>query len=430
MVNRDRNENEYNRRRAINERNLNMSYIVIASVVALLLVIDYIFLSRQGTFSWISFIENIAGNLMGVLAAFLIFDVIHDKLAKESQADIVSDQILKTLLEQRGIDALDDELKRTFISASLKSVDSDKEAAEEISVKLEEYLDKNADRENVIKHIDMYSFRQRKQFINENVQSLLENSEAAEMVENFVNRYIKENRDLRIRSSFEYKFELREMIPNAYQVFKHCDEYFFVEETLTFQWLYLTETANNLKNNRVAIAFAYNNQRLDSLLRDSDCVFAENLDIKQEDRAYFINLTPEERKASFVSIFKPHLSIDGNKGSVVEVNADADGIAVIFELDYNTQIMSHLVDIVFDMPKLWNSVIEVALTEPTKDPKITLSYTGDNMNVEMHSFLSESKETTWDEAHIEDVGLYRIVLNDTWVFPRSGVVFTVNNKEN
>ena len=117
MVNRDRNENEYNRRRAINERNLNMSYIVIASVVALLLVIDYIFLSRQGTFSWISFIENIAGNLMGVLAAFLIFDVIHDKLAKESQADIVSDQILKTLLEQRGIDALDDELKRTFISA-------------------------------------------------------------------------------------------------------------------------------------------------------------------------------------------------------------------------------------------------------------------------------------------------------------------------
>lgn len=276
----------------------------------------------------------------------------------------------------------------------------------------------------------MYSFRQRKQFINENVQSLLENSEAAEMVENFVNRYIKENRDLRIRSSFEYKFELREMIPNAYQVFKHCDEYFFVEETLTFQWLYLTETANNLKNNRVAIAFAYNNQRLDSLLRDSDCVFAENLDIKQEDRAYFINLTPEERKASFVSIFKPHLSIDGNKGSVVEVNADADGIAVIFELDYNTQIMSHLVDIVFDMPKLWNSVIEVALTEPTKDPKITLSYTGDNMNVEMHSFLSESKETTWDEAHIEDVGLYRIVLNDTWVFPRSGVVFTVNNKEN
>lgn len=429
MVIRDTNESEYNRRREANKRNLNMSYIVIASIVALLLVIDYIFLSRQGNFSWISFVENVAGNLMGVLAAFLIFDIIHDKLAKESQADILSDQILKTLLEQQGIDALNDELKRSFISASLKSLDSDKEAAEEISVKLEEYLDKGAEREIAIKHIDMYSFRQRKQFINTNVHSLLDNPDAAAMVENFVDRYIKENQDLRIRSSFEYKFELRETLPIAYDVFKHCNEYFFVEETLTFQWSYLTEQANNLKKNRVAIAFAYNNQKLDSLLRNSDCVFRENLDIHKEDAEYFTNLTPEERKSSFITIFKPHLSIDGNRGRVVEVNADADGIAVIFELEHNQELMKHTVDIVFDMPKLWNSVIEVALTEPTKDPKITMSYAGDNMNVDMYSFLSESKETAWDEVHIEDLGLYRIVLNDTWVFPRSGVIFTINKKE-
>ena len=422
-------ENDNNQRRKANERSLNMSYAIISLIVIVLLIVDYLFLSREGSFSWLGFIENIAGNLMGVLAAFLIFDIIHDKLSKESQADMISDHILKTLLEQQGIDALNDDLKRSFISASLKSLDPDKAAAEEISAKLEEYLDKGAAREVAINHIEKCSYRQRKEFINVNIQSLLKNPEEASMMENFVDKYINEGQNLRIRSSFEYKFELRETLPASYKVLAHCDDYFFVEETLTFNWVYLTDAANNLKKKHVSIAFAYDNKTLDLLLRNSDCIFTENLDIHKEDVEYFINLAPEDRKTQFISIFKPHLSIDGIRGEVVEVNAGEDGIAVIFEVGHDQNVLEHTVDIVFDMPKQWNSVLEVALTEPTKDPKITLSYSGDRMNVDMYSFLSESKETSWDEAHIEDVGIYRIVLNDTWVFPRSGVIFTVNNKE-
>lgn len=426
MGTKDSNESEYNRRRAANERNLNMSYVLIAAIVMILLIIDYVFLSRDGDFSWLGFIENIAGNLMGVLAAFLIFDIIHDKLAKESQADMVSDQILRTLLEQQGIDALNDDLKRTFITASLKALDADKEAAEAISMKLKDYLDKGAEREEAIRHIDMYSFKQRREFINTNVRSLLDNPDAYSMVENFLDKYIREERNLRVRSSFEYKFELRETLPRTYEVLSGHKDYFFVEETLTFKWLYLTEAANNLKKNRISIAFSYNNQKLDDLLRDSDCIFSENLDIHKEDVEYFKKLEPAQRKEEFVKIFKPHLSIDGNKGSVDEVNADDDGMVVIFDVRHNQELLKHTVDIVFDMPKRWNSLLEIALTEPTKNPRITMSYPGDRMKVEMYSFLSESKETTWDEAHIDDVGIYRIILNDTWVFPRSGVIFTVD----
>ncbi len=422
-------DREYNQRRAANERNMKLSYLLITAIVLVLLLVDFVFLSRDGKFSWIGFIENIAGNLMGVLAAFLIFDIIHDKLAKESQADQISDQILRTLLEQQGIDALDDDLKRTFISASLKSLDADKEAAEEISSKLKEYLDRNAQLDAAIQHIDMFSYMQRKKFINTNVESMMDHDDASSMIKNFLDKYIKQNQDLRIRSSFEYKFELREVLPMAYDVFKHRKDYFFVEETLTFKWVYLTKEANNLDKNDISIAFACSNEKLDSLLRDSDCIFTENLDIHQEDLQYFINLDETMRKEQFIQIFKPHLSIDGNKGRVKEVNANEEGIVVIFEVEHNREAMEHAVDIVFDMPKMWNTIIEIALTDPTKDPRISLSYPGDDMKVDMYSFLSEGEETSWDEAYIEDIGIYRIVLNDTWVFPRSGVVFMVSNKE-
>ena len=410
-------ENEHSRRRAANRRNMTMSYVVIAAIVVAFLALEYVFLSRNSGFSFMQFLEEVAGNLMGVLAAFLIFDIIHDKLAKEAQADEISEHILKTLLEQDGIEALNDDLKRNFISGSLKSLDYDPEASEVISETLKDYLNKNAERSDVLEKIEMYSFKQRKEFIHENVKSLIGNEDACGMIGNFIDHYIQENQNLRIRSSFEYNFELRETLPKVYGIFKHCEDYFFVEETLTFQWVYLTEAANNLRKNRVSIAFAFNNQRLDALLRDSDCIFTENLEIHKDDVEYFVNLDPQERMEQFVSVFKPHLSIDGNKGQIVEVRAEEEGLVVIFEVEHDQDLMSNKVDIVFDMPQKWDTLLEVALTDPTKDPKITMHYPGDHMKVEMYSFLSESKETTWEEAHIDDVGLYRIMLNDTWVFP-------------
>ena len=78
------------------------------------------------------------------------------------------------------------------------------------------------------------------------------------------------------------------------------------------------------------------------------------------------------------------------------------------------------------MPKLWQGVLEVALVDPTRNPKISIDYPEDLMHVDMYSFLNKGDDTSYDNTHIEDNGMYRVVLNNTWVFPVSGVMFTIN----
>lgn len=426
------------KRRKANQKNIDLSYVIVGVIVLVLILFDYIILSGLDSFSWSEFVKNITGNLMGVLAAFLIFDIVHDKLAKDSYADEVSEQILQTLLEQQGIDALNEELKRKFITASLKSLDSDSEASAEITTALEEYLNKNAERTQFLEKLEYFSEEQKKKFVTSNVISIVDDTDVASMINNFMRNYLVKNNNCRIRNSFEYKFELRDTLPTAFSDLKHKDDYFFVEETLTYDIKYLTEEMNNVNTDRVSIGFAYDNKNLDKFLRDnqinqmgdvlSNCLFRESLDIEQEDMDYFSSLPAQELKDKFCQMFKPHLSIDGKAGELVDVSAYEYGIVAEFKVGHDVKAMAHTIDMVFDMPKKWGGILEVALVDPTRNPRIALSYSGDNMQVEMYSFLNKNDDTSYENTHIDDIGIYRIILNDTWVYPLSGIVFTIDKK--
>lgn len=412
-------------------------------IVIAFLLIDYVILSDINGFTWQDFLKDVVGNLMGVMGAFVIFDIIHDKLSKDSYADEVSEQILDTLLDQDGIEALDPKLKRKFVSASLQSLDQDKEAASEIAEAIENYLSENADRAEVLARIDTYSNRQKEAFVRSNISSIVKDPFAADMVNDFLDSYLKRDNDCRLRTNFSYQFILSANLPDEYACLKQRTDYFLVHEMLTYEVKFLTEKMNNLKteNGIVCIGFPYDNSSLDKFLRDSipnqqqdeefgNCVFRESLCINPEDIEYFSGLSSEELKQQFAKMFKPHLSIDGNSGELNSVEAYPYGIIAKFKFEDRVAAKPendiHTVDIVFYMPKLWQGVLEVALVDPTRNPKISIDYPEDLMHVDMYSFLNKGDDTSYDNTHIEDNGMYRVVLNNTWVFPVSGVMFTIN----
>lgn len=441
MDNNDLKQEELRRkRRAANRRNINLSYGIVMAIVIGFLLVDYIILSDIEAFTWRDFLNDIVGNLMGVMGAFVIFDIIHDKLSKDSYADEVSEHILDTLLSQNGIEALDENLKRKFVSASLVSLDSDKEAGAEIADSVEKYLTGNSDREKVLELLDEFSNKKKEEYIYSNVKSIIKDSDSFDMLQNFLDGYLKKNYDCRLRTSFSYEFILSTNLSDVYDCFNNKNDYFLVQEMVTYQIKYLTQEANNLKgkDGEISLGFSYDNKSLDKLLRDGktdlqedkECIFRESLCLNAEEIAYFNNLSSDELLDLFQKMFKPHLTIDGDECSLKSVKSNDYGIIAKFKIDEKRIIELekdiHNVDIVFYMPKLWNGVLEVALVDPTKNPKISINYPEDSMHVDMYSFLNKSDDISYDHTHIEDNGMYRIILNDSWVFPVSGIVFAIN----
>ena len=439
MENEDRIKALRDRQKKLNKKNIDMSYLVVVVLVIILIIIDYFVLDAMGGFSLAEFLKETIGNLMGVLAAFLIFDIIHDKMAKDSYALEVSERILETLFDQEGMEALDDEVKKKFIFASLVSVDKDKEAAGQIAKELELYLQGGRSRAFVLDKINMLTEQQKYKFVESNVKSIASDRDISNMIQNFLANYLVGELDCKIRTSFEYNIVLRRLPENNFNVLKRRDDYYMVEETITYKVKYPTEALNNTKSSQICIGFAYDNKNLDKLLRNrqvdhvgdplKNCIFRESLDINPEDAAYFTSLSPEELKECFQDMFKLHLSIDGKAGEVSSVSAAAYGVVVEFTVGHDGTKMEHSVDMAFAMPRKWNSQLEVVFVDPTRNPRISLNYDGETMRVEMFSFLDKGEDTSYENTHTEDIGIYRVALNDTWVYPVSGVLFTIDRKE-
>lgn len=82
--------------RKMARENINLGYVVLYIVVILIVVVGELLLFLFGDFSAGDLFKDAIGNLMGVLAAFLIFDIAHEKMSKDSYASEVSEQILDT----------------------------------------------------------------------------------------------------------------------------------------------------------------------------------------------------------------------------------------------------------------------------------------------------------------------------------------------
>lgn len=101
-----------------------------------------------------------------------------------------------------------------------------------------------------------------------------------------------------------------------------------------------------------------------------------------------------------------------------------------FEIDFDHRetVCEHAISIYFKMPRLWNTYFEVTLVDPTRAPHIKLKYKPADMDVTMYSYLNKDTQTNVG-ACIERAGLYDIAIRDEWVYPKSGVVFSIKKKQ-
>ncbi len=391
--------------RKMARENINLGYVVLYIVVILIVVVGELLLFLFGDFSAGDLFKDAIGNLMGVLAAFLIFDIAHEKMSKDSYASEVSEQILDTLMYHREA-------------------------------------------------IDMYAADQKKIFVKAFIESIVKDPDGSDMINNFLNHYLLTTkdfdslsyiteRDCRIRTGFSYRFVLETNRTKAFGDLKSDpddDPYFYVQEELDYTVKYFTPKGSNLDSEYVKVAFVYDNALLDLFFRESaegsdkemmaNCIFRENLDIDEIDRAYFKGLGQEELTAAVKRMFRPCVRIDGINGTIEKVEVGQVGgrdcgLVITFRVGHDRMAMTHDVNIIFHMPKRWNTALEVGLVEPTKNPRISVSYNEDTMDVDMFSFLNKGESTAYENTAEGENGVFSISLNDEWVFPVSGVLFVV-----
>ena len=257
------NAHDSEQKKKINKQNKKLGYILLYATVLILIILGEIFLFvSDPDASLMDLLKDTVGNLMGVLAAFLVFDIAHEWMSKESYASEISEQILDTLMyHPEAMELYENDQKKVFVNAFIGSIVNDKDAAEMIENHLETYL------------LTPEDFKQKS--------------------------YLTAG-DCRIKTAFSYRFVLETERTQAFQALRtdaSRDPYFYVQEELNYTVKYLDPKGNNMNSEFVKIGLIYDNGGLDAFLRGSkngedeklfsNCIFREMLDIRSVDRAIF-----------------------------------------------------------------------------------------------------------------------------------------------
>ncbi len=379
------NKNEKNKKKKLST----LPATLILILIALFLVFaGYMYLSLKNGYTADDLIDNIVGNLIGVLGAFLLFDIIYNKLTQDEYAEEVSQHITKTLMgDPETLDVFNESDKHNFLESTIRSIAKDEDI------------------------VDM----------------LMGN----------MDRYLNRTDFTRVRTHFTYVISLSTDFPKVYADFPGVSEekYFYVQENFHFDIKYLSDNYEKLSTNEVKIGFSFDKMSLDGGLLEngddpefSDCIFNENLDITKQAVSYLKGLTKEELTTKFEEMFTAVLKIDNIAGELIDVDLKPTGIVAKYKSSHDTKIGTHSVKVIFHMPKLWNSIFEVTLVDPTKSPQITFDYMPGKMNVDMYSYLNKESEAN-DGAYELQNGIYDVSVKDEWIYPKSGIVFHVTKLE-
>lgn len=361
------------------------STLVVLLISLFITVVGYIYLAVVRDFTFPDLVESVVGNLLGVFAAFILFDIAYNMLTAKESAREVSQHITKTLMgDPDTLDAFSEEDKRKFIESTVKSIVNDEDCTD--------------------------------------------------MVSDSINRLLDLAHESRVRTEFRYNIIATTEFSSNYANFPGVAEnkYFYVEEKFDYTVKSLTGKVKNFENNRIKIGFSFEKKILDYGLNEtatfhpdlSECIFNESLEITSEAQLYLAKLSAKELKDVFVKLFTPVLSIDGKKCEISEVSMSDTSLIAGFFTDFDETSSEHAVRLVFHMPRLWNSLFEIAIIDPTRNPQISFDYNPDKMNVTMYSFL-DKKDSSNSDANESRNGLFDIDIRNKWIYPKSGIVFDV-----
>ncbi len=356
----------------------------------LIIVVGYFYLANKYDYDLDSLVHDIIGNLIGVLAAFILFDIVYNKLTQDAYSKDVSKQITKTLMgDSDTLNVFTDEDKKSFLASTVSSITKD--------------------------------------------------DDCTEMILDNINKYVDTKKLSRIRKSFRYVITLTHPLPREYDELPGSldQAYYLIQENLEFESKYYTDNFEGLSNKEVKIGFAFNKKSLDGGLLESHkeadfskCIFNEDLKVTQ-DALQYLQDAFEKDKQQFIELYDKLFSfilrIDGQLGELKDINFYEDGMIATYYVDYDCSLNEHSVKIIFHMPRLWNTIFEVTLIDPTNSPQITFDYMPSEMNVSAYSYLN--KNTSSNQDALEDKnGLFDISIKNEWIYPKSGVVFHVKKK--
>lgn len=317
-------------------------------------------------------IEDIISNILGILPPMLIFNFIYEYLTKDHIADEISEQITKTLLG-------------------------------------------NSD------SIEGFNTKDKIRFVKNTIGSLV-GQDSAEMVNAVVEPYI--TNQYNIRTFFKYTIILRDYSES--ELFS-SDEYMKIYENFKYKKKYIGEGS---LPEQLHIAFIYKNHELDLALRNRKYIFQENLSVAEKELNALIALSDEEKLRFVKNEMCISMYIDERVAEIKNVTIDESGIDIEYESHHDKGIDSHSIEINFAMPQLKGyGEFLVSITEPTYSPIIQLSYPESTMNVTAFSFLNDGDESSVEQA-THNIGNYEFCIRDRWIYPMSGVVFMISDKDN
>lgn len=382
-----KNKNKKPSRDKMRKDNIKKSYWILYTTTIIFLVI----VGSINIFVFKESLEDIAKDLItelfGILIAFLIFDIFNEKLTRDSYSEDISSNILNTLLGHPEI-------------------------------------------------FETFNQEQRNKYILSNVKASVQDDDVAEMVSNQCLDYLTKKNFDKIKTDFDYKIEVFDKLPKKFDNFSNSDEYLYIQEALSYNVRHLT-SKNPFSNKSLYIGLVFNNKILDDILRDTtndellkQCIFRENLDLKQEDIQKIVSLDSDNLIKLCEDMFKFRVQVNQKKGQLVMAKASASGITLQFNFDeIDETSLEYNIRLFFHIPKIQHTILQVVFSDPTKAPNVTVSYPEETMNVEMFPFLSKGTESSYELAHEVENGIYDISLKEEWIYPISGIAFTLTKEE-
>lgn len=287
--------------------------------------------------------------------------------------------------------------------------------SEETSAKIAEVLMSDADT------IALFDEEPKKQFLIATLNSLVENKQEVDMIYGVMEPYIEQIYN--IRKNFEYEIGVKEYRQGD----KYSPEkYFKVRENLHFQKIYM---GNNRAPSQIRVGFMTDLAELDEKLRSQEYIFRENLSMTPEDIGEIMKMSKEELLRWVAEELHLKVMINGDICSLYSAVMMGNCLSLDFNMpkDFGgSNEMSFGIE--FVMPQLRDKMdFLVSISEPTYNPYIKFDYPEDIVDVEMFPFMNDGAEALVKNAQ-NDMGECKIRLRDKWIYPISGVVFVMKEK--
>lgn len=397
-------------KKRILKRGKRKSRVFLYIITLALAIIGASYLVFSKTYTVKELIKSLLESAVGVFCAFLLFDIVNNWLTQDIYAEEISQKILDTIrLYPDTLEVYNDQQKREYLNSVANSIFNDSDVNDYVSY-----------------------------FLSTNLYSK----------EDLLSSTLSEACS-RIRTSFDYTFNITTKRAKSFNKLASPrgkkDPYVYVSETLTFKVKYLTDKGNFTSKKEIKLGLIYNDESLDTFLRGfgddkiadllKDCIFREHLNIEEEDKQLFSDLKnkPDELRALVSEMFDPILKINHNDCSLASVeigniNGKEYGLILKYIGNHNCSAMEQLIWINFQIPQKWDEVLEVAIVEPTKSPKISVKYDQDEMMLEMFSFLNRHKTSSYSNVAQDTSGKFNISLDNEWITPFGGVVFHIKKR--